>query len=128
MKTIITCMLVTVSISAALFPSAAGATTGFLKGERTDGMSKVCYYDVLGERYELNLRAVDICPLSYDFQVAPRPPQQQNYNADPGGKTGFLKGHQTRGMSQVCYYDVLGETREVTISAASICPLSMKFP
>jgi hypothetical protein len=109
------------------YTSSAIAATGFLKGERADGMSKVCYYDVLGERYELNLRAVDLCPLSYDFQVAPKPPQQ-NYNAEQGGKTGFLKGHQTQGMSQVCYYDVLGETREVTISAAAICPLTMKFP
>lgn len=125
MKTL-TASTVVAGLLVVVFSGTAHATTGFLKGERTDGMSKVCYYDVLGERYELNLRASDICPVNYDFQLAPRP-QQQNYNADPGGKTGFLKGHQTQGMSQVCYYDVLGEIHEVTISATALCPLTMKF-
>jgi hypothetical protein len=128
MKIFIGSLVVTVFVMVAGFPGTSNAATGFLKGDRTDGMSKVCYYDVLGERYELNLRSTDLCPFSYEFQVAPRPAQNNNFNdAGQGGKTGFLKGHQTQGMSQVCYYDVLGEVREVTISATALCPLTMKF-
>jgi len=47
--------------------SIANAATGFLTGERTSGMNKICYYDVLGSTYTLNIGAVDLCPLSYDF-------------------------------------------------------------
>lgn len=47
--------------------SIANATTGFLKGERISGMNKICYYDVLGSTYTLNIGSVELCPLSYDF-------------------------------------------------------------
>ncbi|MEZ8775918.1 hypothetical protein [Vibrio sp. 10N.247.310.17] len=50
-----------------LFSSIALATTGFLKGERTSGMNKICYYDVLGDTYTLNVSSVELCPLTYDF-------------------------------------------------------------
>ena len=43
------------------------ATTGFLAGERISGMNKICYYDVLGSTYTLNIGATELCPLSYEF-------------------------------------------------------------
>ena len=45
----------------------AYATTGFLSGERTSGMNKICYYDVLGSTYTLNISSVALCPLSAEF-------------------------------------------------------------
>jgi len=47
--------------------SVAMATTGFLKGERTSGMNKICIYDVLGSTYTLNVKSTDFCPLTYEF-------------------------------------------------------------
>ncbi|TDQ56503.1 hypothetical protein EDC45_1908 [Mesocricetibacter intestinalis] len=47
--------------------SSAYAATGFLKGERTDGMNKICYYDVLGSTYTLNVSSVSLCPLTHNF-------------------------------------------------------------
>jgi hypothetical protein len=38
--------------------------TGFLKGERTSGMNKICFYDILGQMYTLTISAVGICPIS----------------------------------------------------------------
>ena len=52
---------------ALLAASAASAATGFLSGERISGMNKICYYDVLGSTYTLNIGMVELCPLSYDF-------------------------------------------------------------
>jgi len=49
------------------FSNVALATMGFLKSERTSGMNKICYYDVLGDTYTLNIKAVELCPLTYDF-------------------------------------------------------------
>lgn len=43
------------------------AATGFLTGERESGMNKICYYDVLGSTYTLNIGIVELCPLSYEF-------------------------------------------------------------
>jgi hypothetical protein len=46
----------------------AGTTRhGFLSGEYDDGMTKVCVYDVLGERQGLRLRLTELCPLSQNF-------------------------------------------------------------
>ena len=45
----------------------SNAATGFLSGERISGMNKICYYNVLGSTYTLNIGMTDLCPLSYDF-------------------------------------------------------------
>jgi hypothetical protein len=42
-------------------------TKGFLKGEYQDGMTKVCVYDVLGEKRAARVDSVALCPLSQDF-------------------------------------------------------------
>ena len=43
--------------------------TGFLKSDRTviSGLNKVCYYDVVGSIYTLNIKASGICPITYNF-------------------------------------------------------------
>tara|TARA_B100001059_G_scaffold232559_1_gene270658 strand:- start:62 stop:580 length:519 start_codon:yes stop_codon:yes gene_type:complete len=42
---------------------------GFLKSDRTviSGFNKVCYYDVLGSIYTLNINASGICPITHNF-------------------------------------------------------------
>ena len=45
----------------------AEATTGYLKSEEVSGMNKVCYYDVLGSIYTLNIKSYALCPLSHEF-------------------------------------------------------------
>ena len=62
MKRIFQTLIVLVSLSIM-----ANAATGFLKGERVSGMNKICYYDVLGSTYTLNIGMVELCPLSYNF-------------------------------------------------------------
>ena len=62
MKTVIKAFVLLI-----ILVSIANATTGFLTGERTGGMNKICYYDVLGSTYTLNISAVELCPLSYEF-------------------------------------------------------------
>lgn len=60
--------LIGTMVIASFFSSGVAlATTGFFKGERRDGMSKVCYYDVLGQTYMLNMAVTDTCPLTYNF-------------------------------------------------------------
>lgn len=63
MKTIIGTLVITTLLSS----SVALAATGFLKGERKSGTNKVCYYDVLGQSYALNISVTDTCPLTYNF-------------------------------------------------------------
>ena len=53
---------------ALLVLSAAGnAATGFLYGEKVEGLNKVCFYKAMGSTYALNIRAIGICPLTYNF-------------------------------------------------------------
>jgi hypothetical protein len=54
-------------LSGLFFSNVALATMGFLKSERKSGMNKICYYDVLGDTYTLNIKAIELCPLTYDF-------------------------------------------------------------
>ena len=44
-----------------------GQGQGFLKGEYQDGMTKVCIYEVLGERKALRVNGTSICPLNPKF-------------------------------------------------------------
>ena len=108
-----------------LLPYTASAATGFLKSEREQGLSKICFYDVLGETHTINVSSVSLCPLSQNFNVMPKAPAQRSYGS--GGKTGFLKGEREQGLSKICFYDVLGETYALNVSAVSLCPLNHRF-
>lgn len=37
----------------------------------------------------------------------------------------FGKGEQQSGMNKICYYDCLGSLTAITISATSLCPLTI---
>ncbi len=117
--------LMFLALSIGGWASNANAATGFLKGEMNQGLSKVCFYDVLGETHTLNIPSTKLCPLSYQFEVIPRVPAQPP--AGSFGKTGFLKGEQRQGLTKICYYDVLGEIYMITISSVTLCPLTYKF-
>ena len=45
----------------------SGQTMGFLLGEYQDGMTKVCVYDVLGNKRALRLSSTSLCPLNAKF-------------------------------------------------------------
>jgi hypothetical protein len=40
------------------------ANACFLKGERTSGMNKICYYDCVDGERAITIGAVELCPLS----------------------------------------------------------------
>lgn len=44
-----------------------GQGQGFLQGEYRDGMTKICVYDVLGERKALRIPNTSLCPLNPTF-------------------------------------------------------------
>ena len=44
-----------------------GQGQGFLQGEYQDGMTKVCVYDVLGDRRAIRLPSTSLCPLNSRF-------------------------------------------------------------
>lgn len=37
----------------------------------------------------------------------------------------FKSGEQVSGMNKICYYDCLGSQTAITISAVSLCPLTI---
>jgi hypothetical protein len=124
MKAITALAFVSLGLLSAV-PHCASAATGFLKGEQAQGLSKICFYDVLGETHTINVSSVSLCPLSRDFDIIPKAREPQRY--DSGGKTGFLKGERQQGLSKICYYDVLGETYALNVSSVSLCPLNHRF-
>jgi|TARA_B100001964_G_scaffold90578_1_gene101732 hypothetical protein len=42
----------------------AHAVVCFYDSDYISGMNKICYYDCMGSRAAITVRAVDICPLS----------------------------------------------------------------
>ncbi len=105
----------------------ADAATGFLKGEETVGMTKTCYYDVLGSTYTKTVSSVSLCPLSVQVDFPPTP-SSPDYSTPPSPSygTAFKVGEKTSGMTKVCYYDYLGSEYTKTISSVSLCPLTIK--
>lgn len=47
-----------------LTPRPAYAVICFLKGERTSGMYKICYYDCLGDTVAITIKSTQLCPLT----------------------------------------------------------------
>lgn len=110
---------------AMMWASTAHAGTAFYSGEEQGILSKVCYYNYLGSTYTLNTSAVALCPLQIRVPDVPPistiPPIES-----PGLGTAFLSGERTTGMTKVCFYDYLGDTYTKTVSAVSLCPLSVR--
>lgn len=50
-------------------PSPRSTVTGFLKGEKTTGMTKQCYYDALGSEYTKTYSSVTLCPLTIQVKL-----------------------------------------------------------
>ena len=48
--------------------SVAYAGTAFLKGEKTSGMNKICFYDHLGSEVAITISATSLCPLTIDVK------------------------------------------------------------
>ena len=54
-------------VALAILATTAYGAYGILTGERTSGMNKICYYDVLGNTHTLNVKSYELCPLSHEF-------------------------------------------------------------
>lgn len=44
----------------------AWAGTAFYKGERETGMTKICYYEYLGNEYAITIKVIELCPLTIE--------------------------------------------------------------
>ncbi len=51
----------------ALLAGSAFACTGFLTGSRVSGMSRVCYYNHLGDSVAITIKSTQLCPLNFRF-------------------------------------------------------------
>lgn len=117
------------SIAILLVSSLSWAGTGFLKGEQTSGLNKICYYEGASGSFTKTIGAVGICPLSADDGRGPAISSPGlgggsiQYN-QPRGNTGFLSGEQTSGLNKICYYDSARGTFTKVVGAAQLCPLN----
>jgi len=98
--------------------------TAFKSGEVQTGMTKQCFYNALGSQHTLTISAVELCPLT--VQV-PSVPSYSAPSAPSVGNRGmaFKSGEQVTGMTKQCFYNYLGSTISRTVSAVSLCPLSV---
>ena len=94
------------------------SATGFLKGERTSGMNKICSYNGPSGDFTKTVSSVAMCPQSADD--GRMSPPKSNY------VTGFLSGDNTSGINKTCYYNSPRGTFTKTVNSASLCPQSAK--
>jgi len=100
--------------------SSAEAGTAFYTGERIGGLTKVCFYDYMGEVYTLNARAVEICPLTVRVGDGLFEP--------PVSRSGvaFLIGERSGSMLKTCFYDYLGDVVARTVKMWQVCPVTIQ--
>ena len=101
-----------------LFCSHALSATGFLKGERTSGMNKICYYNGPSGDFTKTVGSYDVCPPSAD-------------DGKPSGNTsntvtGFLSGEEISGLNKTCYYNSPRGTFTITVGSYNVCKPSAK--
>ena len=107
------------------------AGTGFLNGEETSGLNKICYYDGVNGAFSKTVGVASLCPQSADdgrrFSSSPpssrsgAPPQPSTMS-----NTGFLSGERSSGLNKTCFYDSPRGAFTKTVGAASLCPQSAK--
>ena len=101
-----------------VFSNSSFSATGFLKGERTSGMNKICYYNGPSGDFTKTISSVSLCPQSAsDGRISA--PISSNV-------TGFLARESTSGLNKTCYYNSHRGTFTKTVGAASLCPQSAK--
>lgn len=70
------------------------------------------------QAFENTLRALN--NQSGSTQYAPSGGQSGTYQNAP---TCFFKSEYTSGLNKVCFYDCVGSTKSMNVSAASLCPI-----
>ena len=74
------------------------------------------------------LGLVGVCAVAGATQEGPGANMKDILRAEASayqGVTCFFKSEQISGMNKICYYDCLGSTAAITISAVSLCPLTI---
>ena len=104
----------------------AQAATGFLIGEETSGMTKTCYYNVLGSTVAKTFSSVSLCPLSIQFNTPPAISQPAPAPPKSAYITAFKTGERKSGMTKICYYEFGSSQYTKTISSVALCPLSIQ--
>jgi hypothetical protein len=106
---------------AATSTAAAQTTTAFNTGDRTTGITKLCYYEALGSEHTQAIKSIELCPLSITVRsvTAPTPAPQ------PTLTTAFKTGERTTGMTKLCFYNGLSSEDVKTIKSVGLCPLSI---
>jgi len=104
-----------------LLASNVNAATGFLSGEATQGMYKICFYNALGENVAVTVGGADICPTSYEFGSPPLSqsgsiPPRRNSSLNETIARGF--GDQIKGLG-TAYGDSRNQQRTVDSNLAT---------
>jgi len=93
----------------------ANAMTFYLSQDMgVHGLVRVCKYSN-GKLYSYN--ATTLCPQSVEEDGPPT----------TGHAVGYKSGEYQDGMTKVCVYDVMGNTRSVRIGGTELCPLNYEF-
>lgn len=97
-------------------PSASSQPAGTLVSNYVSGMNRVCAYNTVSGITTAVVSAASICPIL--------PPANAGR---PSGRSasGFLDRQYAQGMNRVCIYNTVRGEEAITISATSICPISL---
>jgi hypothetical protein len=110
--------LLLVAVGWWLFAVPAQAMTYFLTNDLgISGFQHVCEYSD-GKTYSVN--STQLCPMSVSVDGIDSP-------AGSPGMTGFKSGEYRDGMTKVCVYNVMGNTRSLRVGGVELCPLTYDF-
>ncbi len=106
---------------AATSTAAAQTTTAFKTGERTTGLTKLCYYESLGDQHTQTIRSNELCQLSVVVRSATTPTLEWATTMI----TSFKTGERTTGLTKLCFYNGLSSEYTKTVKSIGLCPLSI---
>ena len=106
---------------AATSTAAAQTTTAFKTGESTTGITKLCYYESLGNQHTQTIKSVESC----QFSVVVNSAITQTPALATTMISSFKTGERTTGLTKLCFYDGLSSEYTKTIKSVGLCPLSI---
>ena len=111
-----------------MFCCSAFSATGFLKGERTSGLNKICYYNGPSGDFSKTVSSYNVCPTTADDgkKSSSSSYGTSQIKTQTNKVTGFLSGETVSGLNKTCYYNSPRGTFTKTVGAYNVCKQSAK--
>ena len=110
-------------ISAQMLPFRAGAATGQLKSQESNGFRRTCVYEFKGRTESVRIADGKTCPLEYEIDLFSGPGARKERRPRKNAGNAIFSGELEQGATKSCAYrDLMGKAYYRNVKSNESCP------